>query len=252
MNTDARAPHAVQDLPSRRWKGEKILRLLDLPPRDTPWRVLEVGTGSGGIAHYLATHPTVRCEVTSVDVVDVRSIRDGFAFQVVDGTALPFGDDAFDIVISNHVIEHVGDRDAQRAHLRECKRVLAPDGYGYLAVPNRWMLVEPHFKLAFLSWLPIPVADAYVRMAGKGTHYDCRPLTCPQLEPELRAAGFVFAQHTGDALRMTFDLERPDAPLYRWVLKPMPALGWRMLRRVFPTLIYTLRPADIARPGAVE
>lgn len=235
-----RQPHAVLDLPSRRCKGEKILRLLALSPRATPWRVLEVGTGSGGIAHYLATHPTLRCDVTSVDVVDVRGIHEGYAFHVVDGTALPFADNAFDVVISNHVIEHVGDIDAQRAHLRECRRVLARDGRGYLAVPNRWMMVEPHFKLPFLSWLPRTLADAYVRMVGKGTHYDCRPLTCPALEHELHSAGFAFVQHTGDALRMTFDLERPRAPLYRWVLAPMPDAAWRALRRVFPTLIYTL------------
>jgi SAM-dependent methyltransferase len=241
MNVE-RAPHAVQDLPSRRWKGEKILRLLDLPLRQSPWRVLEIGTGSGGIAHYLGTHPTVSFDVTSVDVVDVRSIHDGYAFQRVSGTSLPFEDASFDIVISNHVIEHVGDRDAQRMHLQECRRVLAFGGRGYLAVPNRWMLVEPHFKLAFLSWIPIGVADAYVRLAGKGQHYDCRPLTSRQLEADLRSARFGFKQHAGDALRATFDLERPDAPLYRWVLKPIPDVAWGGLRRVFPTLIYTLDP----------
>jgi len=242
MKARSRAPHAVQDLASRRWKGEKILRLLELATRAKPWRVLEVGTGSGGIAHYLATHPEIRCDVHSVDVVDVRSIREGYEFQVVNGTFLPFGDGTFDIVITNHVIEHVGDLDEQRAHLRECKRVLSPNGRGYLSVPNRWMLIEPHFRLPFLSWLPPSLRDLYVRSLGKGTHYDCRPLTCPALEHELQAAGFAFVQHTGDALRMTFELERPDAPLYRWVLAPMPNVVWRAMRRTFPTLIYTLSP----------
>jgi len=239
-----RSPHAVQDLPSRRWKGEKILRMLALPARDKPWRVLEVGTGSGGIAHYLGTQSAVPCVVTSVDVVDVRGIREGYAFQRIDGTRLPFEDGAFDLVITNHVIEHVGDLAAQRTHLAECRRVLAPSGCGYFAMPNRWMLVEPHFKLPFLSWLPRTLADAYVRWAGKGTHYDCRPLSLPRTEEELRRAGFAFTQHTGDALRMTFVLEDPRAPLYRFVLAPIPDVAWRLLRRIFPTLIYTLRPAD--------
>lgn len=70
MNAHAveRQPHAVLDLPSRDWKALKIERLLDLAHRSQPMRVLEVGTGSGGIARYLATHPTLRCEVTAVDV----------------------------------------------------------------------------------------------------------------------------------------------------------------------------------------
>ena len=35
-------------------------------------------------------------------------------------------------------------------HLREIRRVLRRDGLAYLAVPNRWALVEPHYRLALL------------------------------------------------------------------------------------------------------
>jgi hypothetical protein len=51
VNTAVRQPHIAPDLASRKPKAEKILRLLELSPREQPWRVLEVGTGSGGIAH---------------------------------------------------------------------------------------------------------------------------------------------------------------------------------------------------------
>jgi SAM-dependent methyltransferase len=235
--TRDRKPHAVQDLASRRWKGEKILRLLDLPVRETAWRVLEVGTGSGGIAHYLATHPNVRCAVTSVDVVDVRTIRDGYRFLQVTGTQLPFCDDDFDIVITNHVIEHVGDRDAQRAHLRECARVLAPGGRGYLAVPNRWMLVEPHFRLPFLSWLPRRFRDAYVRATGKGAHYDCEPLTVGEIEGLLTEARVPFANATLRALRETVAIEGARGIVER-IANAMPDAFWRRTLRAMPTLIY--------------
>ncbi len=49
-----RQPHAVLDLPSRNWKAMKIERLLDLHARPQPIRMLEVGTGSGGIAPYFS------------------------------------------------------------------------------------------------------------------------------------------------------------------------------------------------------
>jgi hypothetical protein len=49
----------------------------------------------------------------------------------------------------------VGDLVDQRHHLSEVRRVMNPTGIGYIAVPNRWMLVEPHYRLAFLSWLPL-------------------------------------------------------------------------------------------------
>jgi len=237
-----RRGHAVLDLPSRDLKAMKILRLLGIDPAGPRRRVLEVGCGSGGISHFLGEAGRLRWDVHAVDVEDVRQVRDGYSFQTVSGTTLPFADASFDVVLSNHVIEHVGDGAAQRAHLHELRRVLHPDGVAYLAVPCRWMLVEPHFKLPFLSWLPLRLAHAYVRLARKGTHYDCKPLTCTEIEGMLAQSGFAWRQRTGDALRVLFELERPDAWLYRRVLRHVPDAIYAATRRAFPTLIYTLEP----------
>ncbi|MCD9124377.1 class I SAM-dependent methyltransferase [Luteimonas fraxinea] len=237
MSSGARAPHAVQDLPSRRWKGEKILRMLALGPRDLPWRVLEVGTGSGGIANFLGTHPKVACDVTSVDVVDVRSIRDGYTYRRVAGTELPFEDATFDVVITNHVIEHVGDRCQQRAHLDECARVLAGDGRGYLAVPNRWMLVEPHYRLAFLSWLPRRLRSPYLRLMGRGSHYDCEPLSQTEIETLLVEAGLEYRNICIPALRATIEIE-PGGGVARYVFDKVPNALLRLFASWIPTLIY--------------
>ena len=236
MSADVRQPHAVLDLPSRRHKGLKIERLLDLQRLSRPVRLLEIGTGSGGIAHYFATHPTLRCEVTAVDVVDQRLIRDGYDFRLVHDTALPFADGVFDVVLSNHVIEHVGARAAQLAHLRELRRVMAPGAVGYLAVPNRWMLVEPHYRLAFLSWLPRPLRTPYLRLMRRGQRYDCEPLTLPRLDALLAEAGFVWRHLEVEALRATLDIEGAHGPGARfagWLPDPVLALA----RRAIPTLI---------------
>lgn len=232
-----RQPHVARDLASRKPKAEKILRLLDLAPRATPWRILEVGTGTGGIAHCIATHPELRCEVTSVDVVDVRQVHDGYAFHQVQGTKLPFDDEAFDVVITNHVIEHVGEAPEQRDHLRECRRVLVAGGRGYLAVPNRWMLVEPHFHLPFLSWMPHAWRSAYVRLAGKGEQYDCEPLTLPALEHLFRDADLPARNVTVAALRATLDIEGTRG-FVRRVAASVPDAIWQRLAAWMPTLIY--------------
>lgn len=236
----ARAPHAVLDLESRRWKAQKIARLLHLEERNSPLRLLEVGTGSGGIAHWFGTHPQLRAEVTAVDVCDSRQVHEGYVFVPVADTRLPFPDAAFDVVLSNHVIEHVGDRAAQAAHLRELRRVLADDGIGYLAVPNRWQLVEPHFRLAFLSWLPRRLRDPYVRLAGKGTHYDCEPLRLPEIEALLREAGWKFENACVDALRATLDIEQPRTASAA-LLRRVPDAWLERVRAAIPTLIYRLR-----------
>ena len=79
MDLMERQGHAALDLQSRNAKARKIEALLGLTPTGRPLRLLEVGTGSGGIAHYFGTHPTLRCEVDAVDVTDTRQIHDGFA-----------------------------------------------------------------------------------------------------------------------------------------------------------------------------
>jgi ubiquinone/menaquinone biosynthesis C-methylase UbiE len=240
-----RQPHVALDLTSRNWKAEKIARLLDLQSRPQPIRLLEIGTGSGGIAHWFATHPSLRCDVTAVDVVDNRQVREGYAYRQVQGVELPFDDSSFDVVISNHVIEHVGDADAQHRHLVEVRRVMKSDGVGYLAVPNRWMLTEPHYQLKFLSWLPHAWRTPYLRLMRKGSFYDCEPLQMKQLERMLATAGFCYRNLCIEAWRATFEIERPDSRAAR-VLRAMPDALLSPLRRLIPTLIYRIESGGAA------
>lgn len=233
----ARQPHVVLDLPSRRLKSLKIERLLDLANRPQPMRMLEAGTGSGGIAHYFGTHESLLIEVDSVDVHDNRLITEGYGYYQVTDTTLPFDDQSFDVVLTNHVIEHVGDEQAQRAHLAELHRVLRPDGVGYLAVPNRWMLVEPHYRLAFLSWWPHAWRSQYLRLMGQGNVYDCEPLQMRQLESMLQTAGFRHRNLCVEALRSTYEIERHDSA-GAVLLRKIPSLVLASSRRIIPTLIY--------------
>lgn len=239
--TVERHGHVVSDLASRRHKGLKIERLLDLVPGGMRRQLLEIGCGSGGISHYFATHPDLDIEVDAVDVTDSRGVTDSYRFQQVADTRLPFADGSFDIVLSNHVIEHVGERTEQLAHLREIRRVLRADGVCYLAVPNRWMLVEPHYRLAFLSWLPVRMRSAYLRMSGKGEFYDCVPLAMGTLEGMLRETDFVHRNVCVEALYETLAIEQPTG--WARYLGTIPRWVWQGLRPAIPTLIYVLRKA---------
>jgi SAM-dependent methyltransferase len=250
MNGLPRKAHAVTDLPSRLWKAEKIVRLLELPKDGRRRRLLDIGAGNGGIAHALAHHPGHDLEVTAVDQTDLRQQTAGYSFVPVESAELPFADECFDIVVSNHVLEHVGERPAQRLHLAEMRRVLAKDGLAYLALPNRWAVMEPHYRLPFLSWLPAPMADLYVKSAGRNSHYDCRPLGPNMLDRLVREAGFSATHHEFEALQIMASLES-TLEFAAGTLRRLPKRARTYLRPLWPTLICVLRRTDApahARP----
>ena len=97
--------------------------------------VLEVGSGSGGPAVYLAL--ARGCHLTGVDInehgvrnagalAEARGVADRVQFQAVDASRpLPFPDARFDAVISNDAMCHIRDR---AGVLRDWYRVLRPGG----------------------------------------------------------------------------------------------------------------------------
>jgi SAM-dependent methyltransferase len=236
-----RKPHAALDLDSRVLKGRKIERLLRIESSKDVRRLLEVGTGSGGISHYFARHAVHRFDVDSVDVTDCRQVTEGYRFHVVGDVMLPFQDETFDVVVTNHVIEHVGDDRQQNAHLTEIHRVLKPDGVVYLAVPNRWMLVEPHYRVPLLSWWPERWRSGWLRLWKKGDFYDCRPLQLADAERRLREAGFEFRQVHAEAMRALVEIEFPQSFGWRAMVGLVPDGLFHLLRHMFPTLIWVMR-----------
>ncbi|HEY3520511.1 MAG TPA: methyltransferase domain-containing protein [Rhodanobacteraceae bacterium] len=241
IEAERRLPHAALSPTGRLPKAEKIAVLLKLDSMaGRRLRLLEIGTGSGVIAHYFATRPGLDCEVDAVDVLDQRQILEGYRYQTVTGVELPFEDGSFNVVISNHVIEHVGGADEQVAHLRAIARVLKPGGTAYLATPNRWQPVEPHFQLMFLSWLPRSWRSRYVRWRKAGDCYDCEPLAMPELEAMLRVAGFDYMNACWEAIRAMSTTEIKPTRLIAMVSR-IPR-GWiQPLRRFSPTHVYLLR-----------
>jgi Methyltransferase domain len=104
--------------------------------------------------------------ITAVGLTPLE--RFGQAFPSVttvqaDGRSLPFADGAFDLGFSNAVVEHVGDREAQRAFVHELCRVARRV---FLTTPNRRFPLEVHTLLPFVHWLPRGLRERPLRARG--------------------------------------------------------------------------------------
>lgn len=145
-------------------------------------RLLNVGSSSGIMDAVFASEvgEVVGIDIDEGAVAHARSNfqRDNLRFEVGDGLNIPFPDASFDALVCSQVYEHVPD---QPRLLAELERVLKPGGICYFAATNRYILIEPHFRLPFLSWLPPPLADLYLRASGKGGRYYERMRSYPKL-----------------------------------------------------------------------
>lgn len=78
---------------------------------------------------------------------------DGCEFLASEGTYLPFRNSVFKTVIINDVLEHLPYSDAIKL-MAEAIRTMSKNGKIYVSVMNRWQIIEPHFLVPFMTWLP--------------------------------------------------------------------------------------------------
>jgi len=222
----------------RRAKAMKILQVLaESSPRRTPPgtdrpKLLDIGTGNGEIASVLADD----YEVTSVDVVDQRRVSGGFSFVRLEGELLPFEDRSFDVVVSNHVIEHVPDADR---HLAEIARVMRDEGVVYLATPNRLWPWEVHYRVPLLHYLPAPWFMSLLKKFNR-YHEDISLLGWMELQRRTRR-DFTVTPFSDRMCKWPrrYHLDCPAA--VAGMLARIPLRVFRLLAVVHPTLIVVMQ-----------
>ena len=204
------------------YRSAKVIAFLERAGVAIRGRVLDAGCGGGGMPLSLAEEARA---VVGIDPINrfgdagVRLARErgllNLRFALADGMALPFGNGAFDLVLSHAVIEHVADA---ALYLRECRRVLAASGRIYLStapylsfagahLPRLKLQLPLHLmvgrRVAFatFTWLARHAAwtlkepaheNSFIQLAQKGQvkHDDLlEKVTVSRLRGQIAAAG---------------------------------------------------------------
>lgn len=225
----------------REAKARKILAVLsdflDAPMGQL--RVLDVGCSSGIITNVLGRYFRA---VTGTDI-DQEALAYAAGTKVTnvdflpaDAMELPFRKESFDVVICAHVYEHVPD---SARLIREIHRVLKQGGVCFFSAGNRVRLVEPHYRLPFLSILPTALADLYLRLTIKGAHYEEKHLTYWGLKRLV--SGFQVLDYTKKILRDPEKYSATDLCTAGSLKQKSAILFARLAYGLVPTYIFLLK-----------
>jgi len=221
-------------------KAKKIFAIIsDFSKNDfKTGRCLEVGCSTGMNTNYLADFFG---DCTGIDIDD-KAVNYGFlhrkpnaGFVVGDAMYLPFPDNFFEVVVCNHVYEHVPD---SHQLMKEIFRVLKPRGFCYFAAGNKYSVIEGHYTLPFLSWLPKPIADIYLQISRKGTKYYENHLSYFQLKHLVQK--FSVTDYTLKIIHHpdqfgADDMIRPDS-----IICKLPVFFLKGIHFFIPTYIFIL------------
>jgi 2-polyprenyl-3-methyl-5-hydroxy-6-metoxy-1,4-benzoquinol methylase len=148
--------------------------------------LLDVGCSTGIIADYLADFfgsvTAIDIDGPAINYAKSRFQKPNLQFLPGDLSGLSIRDGSTDVVVCAHVYEHVPDAVAL---FREIHRVLKPGGVCYFAAGNRLQVMEPQYRLPFLSVIPKSLGHVYMRVSGKGHFYYENHLSYWGLNPNL-------------------------------------------------------------------
>ena len=136
-------------------------------------KVLDVGSGHGEQAVELSKH------FDSVVGVEPQEEAYAWAKKQAEGIKnVTFVNkriedfetrDKYDLIVLLTVFEHLSD---QKEAFLKIFSLLAEDGVIYLTVPNKFWIFEQHYGLPFLAWLPLPLANLYLKLAKGVDSYE--------------------------------------------------------------------------------
>lgn len=169
---------------TRDTKSKKIITILQdfIGPDLTEFTCLDVGCSNGGITNRIAEffQKTIGIDIDFEAIMHAKldAVIPSTFYSLASGDHIPYKNASYDVVICAQVYEHT---EHQQALSQEIWRILKSGGICFFSGPNRLKVMEEHYWLPFLSWMPRPLANLYMRIFRRGKTYDACPLLYWQL-----------------------------------------------------------------------
>lgn len=233
---------ATKDVAIRQRKATKIVQALINHLGRADMRgltCLDLGCSVGVISQTLAA---AGAHIVGVDI-DLKALQiaasdptKSAAFALGDVGAAPFPAETFDVLICSQVYEH---SPSLSLLVHEIYRVLKTGGICFFSGPNRWAVMEEHYHLPFLSWLPKAWADRYVRWSDRAAEYYEHPCSASELRHAL--AGFVIHDLTPKMLQNPerYAME-PEVGRFKYVARHIPDWFWVQIGHAVPNFNWIL------------
>ena len=184
-------------------------------------------TAPGSVLHFAPETVTAKLLKNQANLDYVSGdLQPGLAMEVMDITAIPRPDETFDLVLCNHVLEHISD---DRRAMTELFRVLKRGGRAYMQHPIDFGLASTHEDPA------VTTREARLREFGQEDHVRTYGR---DFENRLRSAGF-------DVEHRDYVEELPGAVVERLALRNGPRREQRG-----SDIFICARPEPLAMPDA--
>lgn len=133
--------------------------------------VLDVGSGTGLYTKEISKYAKI--------VVAVEPFKEAYEFslknipsnvKVYNNKVEEFDTPIrFDLVLSLTTIEHM---DNVELAFKRIFKLLRHGGILYVTAPNKLWPYDNHYRLPFLTWLPLNIANAYMKLMRRGDSYE--------------------------------------------------------------------------------
>ena len=120
-----------------------------------PKRILDFGYGEGQITNYLHEkgYNIIGLDVIKWNYENIKKTFPDCDFRSYDGLNIPFKKNSFDTIILNDVMEHIP-YNKINILIKGLKNILQPGGLIYICVLNRFIIIESHTQIPFITWFP--------------------------------------------------------------------------------------------------